>query len=1219
MQTIKNYLEKFNVDDLYNSSIEFFKILGYESERIQKFEDSSVEDLLEMAQDKVDGFNFDKALLNHWQNIDFLFQLTDEEMQDSMPLFKADEIDTSKNQISSYLFFALKLSNETYNKTDLVNITRQINRLFLMPALILFQYGNVVTLAIIDRRRHKKDASKDVLEKVTLIKDIKLTQPHRAHLEILKEISLQNLQVRNFNQLHKALSTILDIQTLNEKFYKDLTKWYYYAVKHIKLPHTPDHYRSKEAHTKSFTVKLIARILFSWFLKEKGLINKDLLELYDYFDNRKPLLKNENERDFDDLNCYYRGVLQTLFYNCLNTPLPKAGKRTSKELINKYLPEDFNFDMFEHIPFLNGGLFEKQDEDNYNEIIEDDVLRIPNSLFYSKEITYKAGNKTIETQGLNRILAHYKFTVSENTPLEEEVALDPELLGLVFENLLAELDPDEAVAKNARKEAGAYYTPRKIIDYMVNESLLLYLNKCADEENKPEYKEQIKFMVYHEILNDNDEDFESFVVKALDKIKVLDPACGSGAFPMGMLHRIVSILKIVDHDNKKWLHLKMKSVDRQHQKKFEDIISIHMDDYSRKLGIIRDSIYGIDIEPLAIQITKLRFFISLIIDQNVDWSAPEKNYHIIPLPNLETKIICADSLQNLEPDYFVFGIEQELHEAKDKYFDPEVSIAKKEESIDQIAQKLNEIYPDFHAKVFPKIKYNDVKSRETANIEAFRKWFHFASFPAPFSNFHIFFPELEDKGFDIVIGNPPYGGSKISESIKTSLGLGSSDPYGAFLARFIDDQHSPLEHKGVLALIVSDTYMTIKSHFQLRQKIMRSHIHKIIRVHPDTFKATVNTAISIFQFLKNNKDEYDTSHICQMVDLTNISIHQNYNRYLDILYETQEKANDYQFSSPEYAIYHYTQDLIKTNSILPIFVSSSKLFSFMNDKDSSFKEFEYNGKNTRIRIINQNNRDIEVIFFGKIGESHHGISTGNNFEHLYFSGSKGKNLKKLNKSNLLDLNDIDKFTEAEKLYGVDPDKYNGRYILPLDKGGASNTQTGWLPCYFVPTQYYIDWSKKSILQMQKNAGFAWKNSDFFFRKGITFSLTGVYAPTFRFNSHSVFEHNGSCLFSDFHDINFLIAILCSKFFKFLLKNYNNHTIVSSNFDLIPIPVDSNPKLIHLVKQIVAKQKQFPRYDYASNEQIEIDKLVYEMYGLNEEDIQEVENWYVRRYPKLVRK
>jgi hypothetical protein len=215
--------------------------------------------------------------------------------------------------------------------------------------------------------------------------------------------------------------------------------------------------------------------------------------------------------------------------------------------------------------------------------------------------------------------------------------------------------------------------------------------------------------------------------------------------------------------------------------------------------------------------------------------------------------------------------------------------------------------------------------------------------------------------------------------------------------------------------------------------------------------------------------------------------------------------------------------------------------------------------------------------------------------------------------------DIELLSEAEKRGGINNDwlKLAGCFV-PFEKGGESDAGDGWMPNYYVPTQYFINWSKGAIADMRKNPGVAWKNERFFFKKGLTFSISGIYAPTFRLNSGAVFEAKGSGIFCDYFGPEELLGVLCSKLVRFLLKNYVKHSVDTSGDDIasIPFAVDFDPRIAYFVKEIVRKQQENLRYDYASNEQLEIDRLVYEAYGLNDADIREVEYWYVRRYPKL---
>ncbi len=1228
-QKIHDSIKSFASGSLTDNALNIFSTLGYITTRQNPFTTKTYKYFKDTYIENNNKFNEDKALFSEWKYIDLLFQLSEEEVSSQTSLFDTKRVDHTV--IETYLFFIIELSENNYSRTTLSNITREMNKVFPMPVMVLFKHGESLTLSIINRRLHKRDEQKDVLEKVTLIKDISISNPHRAHVEILFDLSFEELLTNhgftNFVELHNAWQKTLNLSELNEKFYKDLQDWFYFASHNIKLPFKPEYIDSQE-NIKNFLVRLLGRTMFCWFVKEKGLIQPELLELTDWNNIRYNLTVDINDKNFLKSNSYYRGVLQNIFFNALN----KSDKKNKKDFKwTKYLPADFNYDILLSIPYLNGGIFDTLDEDNAKESIEDSVIKIPNYLFYGitekqKITTGKGENKeeqisTVVHKGLNEILKSYKFTLEENTPLEEDIALDPELLGLVFENLLAELDPnlEESTISSIRRQTGSYYTPRKVIQEMVNESLYLYLSKYI-EKNHPGlagYKKDLADIIYHQVsTNEKTSECCEAVVSALDKFKVLDPACGSGAFPMGMLHRMVDILKAVDPDNKIWLGLKLKGVDSTQRVEFKKILTLHLDDYGRKLGIIRDSIYGIDIQPMAVQITKLRFFITLLIDQNI-----EKG--ITPMPNIETKIICADSLKNIQAGLFSSDAINQLKEARRRFYQPDISYQEREKITEEIVVILDQAFPDFAEQITGK----KIKGQ---NKELIRHWFTHATIAAPFFNMDFFYPELGGKGFDCVIGNPPYGGKKISDEIRQDLDIESKDPYGAFIARFINEPNSPtpLKHGGVLAYIVSDTFMTIKSHLKLRKHIMQNYIHKMLRVNPDTFKATVNTAIIIFE--RNTNDSIDPNHICQMADMTNISIHDNYEHFVDVLHQTEgvdfsEADIRKAVSNAEYAIYYYPQSLIKTNSNLPLFVASPKLFALMNDgndlENKSDSEWnELGGKKVQVRSIPMNDSIVKIVKLGDVGSAPHGISTGNNKKYVRaVEGTKGS-YDAIEDWMICSESEINTLSEKDKINGLNKDwKLLKRCFVPFEKGGESDSGDGWMPNYYVPTTYYINWAKGAINDMRKNPGFRWFNVQYFFRKGLTFSISGIYAPTFRLNSGGVFEAKGSGLFCDIYDDETLLGFIASKLAKFIFKNYIKHSVDTSGDDIASFVLLSNNKHNNIklkVASIIKKQKSDPRYDYASNEQIEIDKLVYEAYGLNAEDIEEVENWYARRYPKL---
>lgn len=895
---------------------------------------------------------------------------------------------------------------------------------------------------------------------------------------------------------------------------------------------------------------------------------------------------------------------------------------------------------------LMGVFFDKLLEDNTRESIEDSVLRIPNFLFYGieKDEEVKVGRgktarkemQSVQYLGLNQILKSYKFTLDENTPFEEDIALDPEMLGLVFENLLAELDPnlEESTIKSIRKLTGSFYTPRKTIFEMVNDSLFLYLKKYLHQHypNILDIDKNLSNLVYYDSLSQPDNNFCKAVVEALDKYKVLDPACGSGAFPMGVLHRMVDILKLVDPKNDLWVSLKLQNVDLAQRNSFKKVLTAHMDDYSRKLGIIRDSIYGIDIQPMAVQITKLRFFISLLIDQDITKG-------ITPMPNIETKIICADSLKNIQADLFSQDTIEHLIEARTRYYQPDLSHEDRQSIADEIAEVLDTAFPSFAREVTG-------KNIEGRNKILIREWFTHGTIAAPFFNMDFFFPELKDQGgFDCVIGNPPYGGTKISDDVRNALDIESKDPYGAFIARFLNryDQPTPLKHGGVLAFIVSDTFMTIKSHLRLRKHLMQNYVHKMLRVHPDTFRATVNTVIMIAE--RNTLRETDENHICLMADLTNISIHEQYEHFSEALdltkgvaFEQGETRNN--ISNEEYAIYYYPQSLIRTNSNLPFFVASPKLFALMNDsgKDLKKETRKVEGITVQVRKISINEKEVEVVKLGEIADVKQGLATGDNNAYLFQKPEARGTYRSIEdfREYLLTEEDMDKIRENENLRlavienGISKDNpeseryFGGRFIIPHDKGGEADIDSGWLPNYLVNTNYYIDWSEWAVKRIKSLVGAdgrlrsRFQNTKYYFQKGIDYSQTGIYCPTFRVNSGAVFNTEATSIFITSEVFSF-IGILSSKMIRFSIKNFIDNTVHASADKLKETTIIAKQKheiIQKLVKEVIQNQKVNPRYDYASHEQIEIDKLVYEAYGLNAEDVQEVENWYARRYPKL---
>lgn len=438
-----------------------------------------------------------------------------------------------------------------------------------------------------------------------------------------------------FANLKEAFS----VEALSKDFYNKLYLWYQWGLSPeagVTFPNNPETEKDDRENLHVKLIRLITRMLFVWFIKQKHLVPDNI------FDTRalKNILVDFDEKSFENGN-YYNAILQNLFFATLNCAIidedgnprhfANASARDTRNLYR--YAEMFNMseqeviNLFSYIPFLNGGLFECLDKpkglyiDLEHDILYDGFSRnaarssngnykyrafIPNVLFF---------NDDEQQPGLITLFNQYNFTIEENSPTDAEISLDPELLGRVFENLLAAYNPE--TQESARKSTGSFYTPREIVDYMVDESLKTYLLGAGIRELD---KDMLDTLFHTHILSPKwNKEIIDGVTDALKRVKILDPACGSGAFPMGCMLRMVEIIELLYNN----------SIDR----------------YRLKLDIIENCVFGVDIQPIAMLICKLRFFISLVCEQKgIDFNDPTHNYGINTLPNLETKFVAANTL-----------------------------------------------------------------------------------------------------------------------------------------------------------------------------------------------------------------------------------------------------------------------------------------------------------------------------------------------------------------------------------------------------------------------------------------------------------------------------------------------------------------------------------------------------------------------------------------------
>ncbi len=593
----------------------------------------------------------------------------------------------------------------------------------------------------------------------------KYEKAHTAKNQLLP--LLQNI---SNNPTIEELEAAFSIEKVTDEFfnqYKDL---------YIKLYEHFENDKKVKAAIKEagidnarFTKKLLGQIVFLYFLQKKGWLG--VAQNARWGTGKKRFVQELNEQAQKEKVNFFKDKLQYLFYEAL---------AKERDNVNSYYKR---FDC--RIPFLNGGLFEA----DYN--WQEANITIPENLFRNEEKN-KSGD--VGT-GILDVFDRYNFTIKEDEPLDKEVAVDPEMLGKVFENML---DITE------RKSKGAFYTPREIVHYMCQESLIHYLDNALESE--VEKRDIETFIREGHFALENDERVaikgetktyqyqlpESIrknadqIDQKLSSIKICDPAIGSGAFPVGLLHELVNAMLVLKpHLSYDYLTEKLKGFGFTHRESISDSRYI----YRLKRHIIQESIYGVDIDSSAIDIARLRLWLSLVVDED-DLDPIET------LPNLDYKIVAGNSLIGL-PGQGADRYPQvcdELEALKKDFYDITDEIEKKE-----LRTKIND-------------KIQEVLNT-ASNFEGYRIDFDFKLF---FSE--VWYkkkskddPKLERDGFDVVIGNPPYLQIQyLSDEVKDvfkRLTYRTFNLRGDIYEMFYEKGQALLKNEGHLCYITSNKWM----------------------------------------------------------------------------------------------------------------------------------------------------------------------------------------------------------------------------------------------------------------------------------------------------------------------------------------------------------------------------------------------------------------------------
>lgn len=664
---------------------------------------------------------------------------------------------------------------------------------------------------------------------------------------------IDNCHYDSLDNIQEAFS----VEKLTKQFYNELFAWYQWALSDeigITYPNNTKTSDDDRVKLEEQVIRLITRLLFVWFIKQKKLVPEYLFDTNELANTLKDF-----DGDSAENGNYYNAILQNLFFATLNKEISERefAKTKNRDIKTRYRYEDMFtiseteiLELFKPIPFLNGGLFEcldKQDADG-NKYFLDGFSRnptksangnyrhrafLPNCLFFDEE------------KGIIPLLRRYNFTVEENAPNEVQVALDPELLGKVFENLLGAFNPE--TKETARKQSGSFYTPREIVDYMVDESLINYLITKITHIEEDTLRDLFENEQISETLLNNT-NLRNNITLQLKAIRILDPACGSGAFPMGILNKMVEVLEKLDATDE----------------------SIH----DLKLHLIEDCIYGIDIQPIAIQISKLRFFISLVVEQEaININKPEDNYGILTLPNLETKFVAANTLigikakpkqHNLFEDPLVEETKQELLAVRHEHFYAKTAGAKKRlreqdailrDSLSRLLEQNKDFAPEDALQLSQWNPYDQNTSSSFFDIE----WM-----------FGL------QKGFDVVIGNPPYiqihKFDKVIKDLWKDQDFESYTATGDIYGLFYEKGIKLLNHSGLLCYITSNKWMRSAYGQKLREYFITKNPLKLIDfVGNQIFSsAAVDTNILIIQN-STNKNLMKGASINEFLDFSAVS------------------------------------------------------------------------------------------------------------------------------------------------------------------------------------------------------------------------------------------------------------------------------------------------------------------------------------------------------------
>ena len=967
--------------------------------------------------------------------------------------------------------------------------------------------------------------------------------------DIREAFSVEALSKEFFDKYREHYARFV-LHATGKRYVKQANKW------EERTEHAPDEaimqaFGGDEKRVRDYVKKLLGRIVFLHFLQKKGWMG--VPDGGHWGEGKfRFMYKLFEEATAEQQADFVHEVLEHLFFHALNTD-----RKADNDLYDTRV-----FGEKVRVPYLNGGLFEEDDADRCFKACTD--ARFPTELF----------------RDLFAFFEQYNFTIDENDPDDAQVGVDPEMLGRIFESLLED-----------NKEKGAFYTPKEIVQYMCRRSLTAYLQAdVPDERMRKKIDEFVRTKDYDCLRQPSS--LRQQIAERLRTVKICDPAIGSGAFPMGLLRELY-LCRIALEDE----------VKEGRSKSHAEI----------KKEILQQNIYGVDLDRGAVDIARLRFWLSLVVDEDV----PQ------PLPNLDYKIMQGNSLLERYKDVDLSTLMPPQEIAGDRI------LSLFDEQVDLRSQKLSEakrrfysatsheekehLRSEIHSIIQERFDGVDGQNIDLSGVNVFAN--------SNFFLWHTWFSEVFSRptkeGFDIVIGNPPYISTKGVDKDDKKM---YEQEYG-----FSDDTYNLFTHRGLrllapngcLCLITPETFWTIQTKRNMRDLILSYQLDYLFDTANPFESAMVDTCV--FQVIKRkmepgHKVEFldGSSSLSEPIALPPIE----QKMYLETQSSVIFKPTEFNL-----AVYRRLGSTVK------------KLYDEWWDKISTSRKItEYADELAAYRA---SLKPGDIALLGCLTEGGQGLATANNGKYVAVRANTkwADNIRKsrpkkleaaitryripierldgLSANDFLatkseaeiatlfdslkeeygrdifgqgylfkiveesEIADVDTLMEDEKENGIASDK---PFYVPYDKGDKDGNR------WYLETPFVIAWSKENVQFLKTDPKARYQGYAFFFREGFCWNNVITTYMKCKRKEKTVQSTESMSFFSMCGNVPeyYMICLMNSLFAALYVDSFVNSTSHCTTGDakLIPVVVPSEEQLkkfkalfdrLYELKQSVAKQ------------------------------------------------